>query len=151
VAGAVRKAGDLVSRPEPGIHDHLAGGGVHRLAGGSRLGGRKGRVLRLSFQIPDLLLAIARLTKDGRTGNVRLVAFDGAAIVDEDNVPDAQRLRLNAAVRESGVFAELGHGSAAISQGAIAGVNVGAQFRVGHTFAQRTQSRFVASDGDVAG
>ena len=68
------RPGHLVAGPEAGVGDHLARGGVHRLARRADLRGGERRGLRLLLEIPHLGLARGRLAEDRRPRDVGLVA-----------------------------------------------------------------------------
>src|SRR5581483_5991444 len=110
VAGAVRQARHLVIRAEAGVGDHLARGGVHRLAGRSRPGRGQCGVLRFALQIPDATLALGRLAENERARDVGLIPLDGAPAVHQHHVAFLQLLRLDAAVREGRVLSEADQG-----------------------------------------
>ena len=88
VADAVGEV--LVVGAEAGVGDDLAGGGVDGLAQDAGAGGGEGGGLGLVDDVEDAALLIvdrlfARLAIDEGAGDVGLVAFDGAAVVDEDD------------------------------------------------------------------
>ena len=130
------RPGTLYPGSEAGIGDHLPRGGVHRFAGRAGPGGGQRGILRLALDVPDLPLARGRLAEDGRAGDVRLVALDRAAVVDQHHVALAQLLRLDAAVRKRGVLAEDRHRVALRAERAVRGRDVGAQVALRHPFAQ---------------
>ena len=63
------------------------------------------------------------LAEDEGAGDVGLVAFDGAAVVDEDDLAFADDLRLEGAVGERGVFADLAAGVAGDAAAGVGGVD----------------------------
>jgi hypothetical protein len=86
-----------------------AGGGDHRASGivnGTRkfacAGRVKGRALGLSDQLVRAFDFVGRLAEDAGARDIRLVALDGAAAIDENNVALPQRLPLACAVRQRG-------------------------------------------------
>jgi hypothetical protein len=64
--GPVRQARRRITRPEASAVDDAARGGIDVLAAIAGLGGGKARGLRFLLQIPDLALALVRLTQTSR-------------------------------------------------------------------------------------
>ena len=113
VAGPVRQAGKPVVRPKPRPLEHRPRGGVDVLArhpGPRRV---EGRLLRLLLQRPDRSLFVARLAEHIGTGDIAVIAFDGAAGVDQHHVAFLEVAFAGKTVREGGGAAELDDAEAA--------------------------------------
>ena len=82
---------------------------LERHAGPRRL---QRRGLRLVDDVEDLLHLVGGLAEHERARDVRLIALDGAAVVDHDDRAFANRLRRHRAVGQRGVLADLHAGAA---------------------------------------
>ncbi len=105
VADAVREG--FIVGAEAGRGDDLAGGVVDGVAGNAGLSGGERGGLGAVDDVEDLFLPVGWLAVDEAAGDIGLVAFDGAAVVDEDDLAFADDLWAGAAVRERGPLAHL--------------------------------------------
>ena len=95
--------------------DDVACGGVDGLALDAGMGCGERGGLGLVDDVEDFacLSSLGRgVAEDEGAGDVGLVAFDETAVVDEDDLAFANDLRLQRAVGEGGVFADLAAGFA---------------------------------------
>ena len=109
----------LVVGTEASVCDDLAGGIVDGVAGKSRASRGQSCGLRLVDDVEDLLLSVGGFAEDEGAGDVGLVAFDIATVIDQNNLVLANDLRLQRAVGQRGVLSDLAGG---IAGDATAGV-----------------------------
>lgn len=107
VAGAVRQAGKPVIGAESRLLDHGAGGRVDRLARHAGAHRIEGRLLRLGLDGPDRAFVVADVAEDVGPRDVRMIAFDAAAGIDEHKLAVIQRTVAGQPVGKSGRAAEL--------------------------------------------
>src|SRR5262249_48057085 len=100
VSGAMREAGHFIVGTEAGVGDHLARGCVDRGACRPYLRRLERRALRALLELPHVALALRGFAEHRRARDVRRVALDGAAGVNEDDVALPDLLRLDAAMRK---------------------------------------------------
>ena len=121
-----------------GVGDHLARGGVERL---ERHAGLRGLAASRSARCLTMSKTVFILSVGLPSTNVRvmsgLVALDRAAAVDHDDRALADRLRLDRAVRERGVFADLHAGAAGKPRRSCACVDEAADRVLRHARLQR--------------
>ena len=98
-----------------------------------------------------LLLLVGGFAEDEGAGDVGLVAFDGAAVVDEDDLAFADDLGLEAAVGEGGVLADLAGGIAGDAAAGVGGGDELAELAIGHAGLRGFLGGFVDGEGDVVG
>ena len=106
-----------------GIGDDLAGGGVDRVAGHAGTRGGKRRRLRAMDDVEDILHLVGGLAEDKGARDVGFIALDRAAVVDQDDRAFADDLRLERAMRQRGVFADLAAGVAGESDAVVGGAD----------------------------
>ena len=97
----------LVVGAEAGVGDDFAGGSVDRLAGDARACCGEGYGLGLVDDLEYLPLLRSWFAVDERSGDVGLVAFNAAPVVDEDNLAFADDLGAGAAVGQGRPLADL--------------------------------------------
>jgi hypothetical protein len=93
-----------------------------------------------------------RLLAEGEAAaDVGLVAFDGAAVVDEDQAAFLEHLRLDRAVRERGIAVDLATGVAGKADPLVGRADPLADLAVGDAGLDRLPRRFVDRERDVVG
>lgn len=149
VAEAVSEV--LIVGTVAGVGDHFAGGIINSVAGLTGFACSERSGLGFVNDVEDLLLFVGRLAKDEGARDVGLVAFDGAAVVEEDDLSLLNDLRLKGAMGERGVLAYLAGGEAGEACAQIAGGDELGDLAVGHAGFERLPSGFVDVEGVVVG
>jgi len=149
VADAVAEV--FVVGAEACIADDLAGCGVDGLT--LHTGMRCGEGCSLGFvdDVEDLLLLVGGFAEDEGARHVGLVTFDGAAVVDEDDLALADDLRLEGAVGQGRVLGDLAAGVAGEADAVVGGGDELAELAVGHAGLCGFVDGFVDVEGDVVG
>ncbi len=98
-----------------------------------------------------LLLFVGGLAEDEGAGDVGLVAFDGAAVVEEDDLAFLNDLGLEGAVRERGVLADLAGGEAGEAGAQVSGGDELRDLAVGHAGLEGLPCGLVDVEGVVIG
>ena len=142
---------DAVAGAEAGGGDDLAGGGVDGLGLDAGAGGGEGGGLGAVDDVEDVALALGGLAVDEAAGDVGLVALDGAAVVDEDDLAFANDLRLQAAVGQGGGGANLAGGVALDAGAGVAFGDKGGEVVTGDAGPGRFPGGFVDCEGDGVG
>lgn len=140
VAGAVARVGD-----------DLAGGCVDGLAGGSGFACGEGGGLGLVDDVEDLLLLVGGFAEDEGAGDVGLVAFDGTAVVEQDDLAFFDDLGLERAVGQGGVLGDLAGGVAGEAGAVVGGGDEVGDVAVGHAGLERLEGGLVDLEGVVVG
>ena len=149
VADAVGEVGEAGA--VAGVGDDGARGGVdglHFYAGmrGGECGG-----LGVVDVLEDFALEVGGRAVDEAAGDVGGVAFDGAAVVDEDHFALADGLRLERAVGDGGVGADLAGGVAADAAAGVGLVDEVGEAVVGVAGAAGEVDGLVDVEGDGVG
>jgi hypothetical protein len=135
--------------------DDVASGGVDGLALDSGACGGEGGGLGPVDDVEDLAGLVkfreGGVAEDEGAGDVGLVAFDGAAVVDEDDLALTDGLGLQGAVRKGGVFADLAARVAGDAAAGVGEVDEPGELAVGHAGLGGFVTGFVDGEGDVVG
>lgn len=134
-----------------GVGDDFACGVVDRVAWNAGTGCGERGCLSLVHDIKDLLLLVGGFTEDEGARHVGLIALDGAAIVDEDDLVLADDLRLEGAVGQGGVFADLAACVAGEAAAKIGGADELAELTVCHAWLGGFVDGLVDLESDVVG
>src|SRR5262245_25250333 len=127
---------ELVIGAKAGVDDDLACRGIDGLTFNAGPGGRQRRVLRAAFDLEYVLHLVGRLAEHERAADVRLVPFDDAAAVDQENRAFANDLRRDGAVRECRELPDLHAGLAVESEPGVRGAYELAEFVLRHALAK---------------
>ena len=134
-----------------GVGDDFAGGVVDGVAGCSGLACGEGGGLGLVDDVEDLLLLVGGFAEDEGARDVGLVAFDGAAVVEEDDLAFLDDLGLERAVGQRGVLADLAGGKAGEAGADVSGGDELGDLAVGHAGLEGLPCCLVDIEGVVVG
>jgi hypothetical protein len=140
VAGAKTCRGDL-----------CAGGVIDGTREFSSARGVQGGVLRFADRFKGALHFFGGLAENAGAGNVGLIAFDEAAVIDQYDVTLLQCARLLAAMRQGGGWAKQNHGVPAELHPGIASHNEIADLLLSHSFLQICKNQAINVESSVAG
>ena len=87
--------------------DHVAGSAVDGLERNTRLRRFQRRILSSANDLEDALHLVGGFAQHERAAEIRLVAFNAAAAVDEEDRPLADCLRGDRSVRQRRILADL--------------------------------------------
>jgi len=149
VAEAMDK--EVVAGAVAGVGDDLAGGGVDGLHFYAGTGGGEGGGLGVLDDAEDFTLEVGGGTVDEAAGDVGGVAFDGAAVVDEDHVAFADGLDFVRAVGDGGVGADVAGGVAGDATAGVGAVYEVGEVLVGVSGAAGLVDGTVDVEGDAVG
>ncbi len=141
----------LVVGTEAGSGDDATGRVVDGVAGKPRTSCGDGCSLGFMHDVEDLLLLVGCFAEDEGAGDVGLVAFDGAAIVDENDLILADDLRLERAVGEGRELTYLAGDYPLDAGAAVCSVDEAGELARGHAGLGGLEGGLVYGEGDVIG
>src|SRR5205085_6213158 len=134
---------EFVVGAEAGVSDDFAGGGVNRLALDPGLRRLKRCCLRLVDDVEYALHLVCRLAENEGAAQVRGVALDRAAAINEQDGAFTNDLRHGGTVRQGGVFRHLHAGAALETELRVRSGDEGGKIILRHAGLQRLPGCFI--------
>ena len=152
VAGAMGKTRQIIVGTKAVADQHVAGGLVDRFARRADGSGVEGSLLGLLFDMPELLGAAVQFGQRIGASDIGIIAVDGAAGVDQDQLPVLQLGVAWHAMRMRGRLAELDGAKAvaAVSPaGAVQAIDFGNYFAGLHARLDPLEDRLMDRESEL--